>query len=189
MFSGVFMPNLQISSRALSVLDYSRNLFNLYGFQQVGVDRIIRETNVAKATFYRYFQSKEKLIELCLVFQKDTLKEKIRRIRACCHHSNVVDKLRKIYLLHVDLNGPYHLLFKAIFELEKLYPKAYRIAVEYRKWLIRQIRSLLLRMKSTATIEDAAIFLFIVDGSVIDLLRMNWGESQDNLLDYFLMMI
>ncbi|MDH0885718.1 MULTISPECIES: hypothetical protein [unclassified Acinetobacter] len=101
----------------------------------------------------------------------------------------MVDKLRKIYLLHVDLNGPYHLLFKAIFELEKLYPKAYRIAVEYRKWLIRQIRSLLLRMKSTATIEDAAIFLFIVDGSVIDLLRMNWGESQDNLLDYFLLMI
>ncbi len=189
MFSGVFMPNLEISSRALSVLDYSRNLFNLYGFQQVGVDRIISETNIAKATFYRYFQSKEKLIELCLIFQKDTLKEKIRRIRACCHHSNVLDQLRKIYLLHVDLNGPYHLLFKAIFELEKLYPKAYRIAVGYRKWLIRQIRSLLLKMKNTVTVEDATIFLFIVDGSVLELLRMNWAERQDSLLDYFLRMI
>ncbi|MDH0031720.1 MULTISPECIES: helix-turn-helix domain containing protein [unclassified Acinetobacter] len=188
------MPNLQISSRALSVLDYSRNLFNLYGFQEVSVDRIIRETNVAKATFYRYFQSKEKLIELCLVFQKETLEEKISNIKTAYRHSNVVDQLRKIYLLHVDLNGPYHLLFKAIFELEKLYPNAYQIVIEYRTWLLEQIWSLLLKIKTSATMEDAAIFLFIIDGSIIDgsiveLLRMNWGERQDSLLDYFLLMI
>ena len=188
-FSGVFMPNLEISSRALSVVDYSRNLFNVYGFQQVGVDRIIGETNVAKATFYNYFQSKEKLIELCLLSQKQTLEEKIGRITVCYRDSTLFDQLKKIYLLHADLNGPYHLLFKAIFEIERLYPNAYQIVVEYRTWLLEQILSLLLNVKSTATMEDAAIFLFIMDGTVLELRRMNRMNEKDVLLNYFLRMI
>ncbi|EXA74754.1 TetR/AcrR family transcriptional regulator, partial [Acinetobacter baumannii] len=63
------MPNLEASFRALRVLHTARDLFKQYGFHKVGVDRIIAESKITKATFYNYFQSKERLIEMCLTFQ------------------------------------------------------------------------------------------------------------------------
>lgn len=71
------MSNLDISFRALRVLDTSRRLFNLYGFHHVGVNRIIESARIPKATFYKYFYSKERLIEMSLTFQKDALKEEV----------------------------------------------------------------------------------------------------------------
>ncbi|WP_335962253.1 TetR/AcrR family transcriptional regulator, partial [Acinetobacter haemolyticus] len=41
-------------------------LFNRHNYSSVGVDRIISESGVAKMTFYKYFPSKENLIEECL---------------------------------------------------------------------------------------------------------------------------
>ena len=46
-----------------------------------------------------------------------------------------IDKLKKLYYLHTDLEGPYYLLFKAIFEIKNSYPKAYQTAMRYRTWL------------------------------------------------------
>lgn len=40
------MSNLDISFRALRVLDTSRRLFNLYGFHHVGVNRIIESARI-----------------------------------------------------------------------------------------------------------------------------------------------
>lgn len=44
------------------VLATAARLFYRYGIRAVGVDRIIREARVAKATFYRYFPSKDDLV-------------------------------------------------------------------------------------------------------------------------------
>jgi len=77
-------------------------------------------------------------------------------------------------------------LFKAIFEIKILYPEAYQIVIQYRKWLVKQILALLLKLKSTVTIEDANMFLFIIDGSIVKLL----GASEEKTsLDYFFLMI
>ncbi|MGB9039316.1 MAG: helix-turn-helix domain-containing protein, partial [Acinetobacter calcoaceticus] len=59
------MPNLENSFRALRVLHAARDLFNQHGFHNVGVDRIIAEARISKSTFYNYFHSKERLIEMC----------------------------------------------------------------------------------------------------------------------------
>ncbi|EYT12659.1 bacterial regulatory s, tetR family protein [Acinetobacter sp. 1592897] len=37
----------------------------------VGVDKIVKETEVNKMTFYNYFHSKERFIEICLIVQKN----------------------------------------------------------------------------------------------------------------------
>jgi AcrR family transcriptional regulator len=57
------------------VLHTSRYLFNNYGFHNVGVDRIVESAKIPKATFYNYFHSKERLIEMSLSFQKEGLKK------------------------------------------------------------------------------------------------------------------
>ena len=91
------MPNLEASFRALRVLHTARDLFKQYGFHKVGVDRIIAESKITKATFYNYFHSKERLIEMCLTFQKDGLKEEVFSIIYSYRELMVFDKLKKIF--------------------------------------------------------------------------------------------
>lgn len=59
------MKNLESSFRVLRTLHTATDLFKQYGFHKVGVDRIIAESKVTKATFYNHFHSKERLIEMC----------------------------------------------------------------------------------------------------------------------------
>ncbi|MFX8461606.1 TetR family transcriptional regulator, partial [Acinetobacter baumannii] len=98
----------------------------------------------------------------------------------------VFDKLRKIFYLHANLEGLYRLPFKAIFEIEKFYPTAYKVVVDYRNWLVTQIHGLLLTVKPTALMEDAHMFLFLIDGAMVQLLSANSVDERDKLLDYFL---
>lgn len=186
MYNGKTMPHKDLPFPALSVLHTSRYLFNKYGFQNVGVDRIIESAKIPKGSFYNYFHSKERLIEMSLTFQKDGLKHEVISIIYVQKELTLVEKLRKIYFLHADLEGLYHLLFKAIFEIEKLYPKAYQVVVEYRNWLINEIYRLLLITNPEATKEDAYMFLFVVDGAMVQLLSENSVEDRDVLLEYFL---
>jgi AcrR family transcriptional regulator len=37
----------------------------------------VKESQITKATFYNYFHSKERFIEICLIVQKERLKEKV----------------------------------------------------------------------------------------------------------------
>jgi len=180
------MPHSDLPFRALSVLHTSRYLFNKYGFHKVGVDRIIESSKVPKATFYNYFHSKERLIKMSLTFQKDGLKEEVLSIIYSYRELMVFDKLKKIYFLHANLDGLYHLPFKAIFEIEKLYPAAYKVVIDYRNWFIHEIYKLLLTAKPTATIEDAYMFLFVIDGAMVQLLGENNVDDRERLLDYFL---
>ena len=183
------MPNLESSFRALRVLHTAKDLFNQYGFHKVGVDQIIAEAKVAKATFYNDFHSKARLIEMCLTFQKDGLKEEVFSMINSYHELMVFDKLKQIYHLHANLEGLYRLPFKAIFEIEKLYPTAYQVVIEYRTWLISEIYKLLLTIKTTASMKDAHMFLFVIDGAMVQLLSKNSVDERDKLLDYFLIML
>ncbi len=179
------MPHSDLPFRALGALHTSRKLFNNYGFHKVGVDRIIEAAKMPKATFYNYFHSKERLIEMSLTFQKDGLKEEVLSIIYVQKDLTVIEKLRKIYFLHADLEGLYHLPFKAIFEIAKTHPKAYQVVVNYRNWLINEIYNLLLTVNSTASKPDAHMFLFVIDGAMVQLLDSNSVDDRERLLDYF----
>ncbi|MCH7315271.1 TetR/AcrR family transcriptional regulator [Acinetobacter sp. ANC 3882] len=180
------MSNLEVSFRALRVLDTARSLFNSHGFHSVGVDRIIESSQIAKASFYKYFQSKEQLIEMSLGFQTDALKEEVFSIIHRNKGLTVHEKLKRIYVLHVNLEGLYHLPFKAIFEIEKRYPKAYKIVVNYRKWLLNQIYKLLLTNSANASKKDAHMFLFVMDGAMVLLLGGSGVDDPELLIEGFL---
>ncbi len=64
------MPTLEISSKKLQVIQTAIQLFTTRGFHTAGVDLIAKEANITKSTFYKYFGSKEHLIEMCIAFQK-----------------------------------------------------------------------------------------------------------------------
>ncbi|MFX4816282.1 TetR/AcrR family transcriptional regulator [Acinetobacter baumannii] len=180
------MPKLVLPARAMQVINTSINLFHHFGFHMVGVDRIVKECGIPKATFYNYFHSKERFIEICLIVQKERLKEKVVSIAEYDQGTSAKDKLKALYLLHTDLDGLYYLLFKAMFETKLVYPKAYITAVRYRTWLLNEIYSQLIKLKTDATFQDAKLFLYMIEGAIIQLLSSDGAIDRENMLDYFL---
>ncbi|QWZ61959.1 TetR/AcrR family transcriptional regulator [Acinetobacter pittii] len=180
------MRNLVLPTRAIKVVNKSIDLFHHQGFHTVGIDRIVKESQIPKATFYNYFHSKERFIEICLIVQKERLKEKVVSIAEHVNCTNVIDQLKKLYFLHSDVEGSYYLLFKAIFETKLTYPKAYKVAVRYRTWLINEIYSQLRILKIDATFQDAKLFLYMIEGAIIQLLSSGGVIEQERVVDCFL---
>jgi len=183
-YNGKNMPHIDLPFRALSVLHSARYLFNKYGFHNVGVDRIIEAAKIPKATFYNYFHSKERFIEICLIVQKERLKEKVVSVVEYDHGTTAIDKLKKLYLLHADLDGLYYLLFKAIFEIKLTHPKAYQTAVRYRTWLTNEIYSQLRALNADVSFTDAKLFLYLIEGAIIQ--RLSLGEVDERGVEVFL---
>jgi AcrR family transcriptional regulator len=57
------------------VLDTASSLFYAEGIHAVGIDRVIAEAGVAKATFYHHFPSKDELVRAYLQEQSDLVKQ------------------------------------------------------------------------------------------------------------------
>ncbi|WP_247791619.1 TetR/AcrR family transcriptional regulator [Acinetobacter baumannii] len=180
------MRNVALPTRALYVVNKAIDLFHHRGFHLIGVDRIVKESEITKATFYNYFQSKERLIEICLMVQKEKLQEQVVAMIEYDLGTPAIDKLKKLYFLHIDIEGPYYLLFKAIFEIKNSYPNAYQTAVRYRTWLKNEIYSQLRTLKPDASFTDAKLFLYMVEGTIIQLLSSGGVDERERLLDYFL---
>jgi len=180
------MPNLVLPTRAIQVINTSIHLFHHYGFHTVGIDRIVKECGIPKATFYNYFHSKERFVEICLIVQKERLKEKVVLIAEYHQGLSVKEKLKKLYFLHTDLEGLYYLLFKAIFEIKLTYSKAYQVAVKYRTWLINEIYSQLIKQKADSTFQDAKLFLYMIEGAIIQLLGSDEAIDQERGVECFL---
>ncbi|NUF17119.1 TetR/AcrR family transcriptional regulator [Acinetobacter lactucae] len=178
------MPKIVLPTRALQVVNKSIELFHYNGFHLVGIDRLVKECEVTKATFYNYFHSKERLIEICLIVQKERLKEKVVLVVEYDHNSNAMDKLKKLYLLHADLDWLYYLLFKAIFETKLTHPTAYQTAVRYRTWLTNEIYRLLRALKTDVSFTDAKLFLYMIEGAIIQ--RLSSDKVDERVLEVFL---
>ena len=178
------MPNLVLPTRALKVVNKSIELFHYNGFHIVGVDRLVKESEIPKMTFYNYFQSKERFIEICLMVQKERLQEKVVTMLEYDHDTSAADKLKKLYNLHADIDGLYYLLFKAIFETKNNYPNAYTTAVRYRTWLTNEIYSQLRALNPDASFTDAKLFLYMIDGAIIQ--RLSSDEVDERVLEVFL---
>jgi len=151
----------------------------------VGIDKIVKESQIPKAIFYHYFHSKERFIEICLTVQKERLKEKVVSIADYDHDAGVIDKLKNLYFLHTDLEGLYYLLFKAIFETKLTYPKAYQIAVRYRTWLLNEIYSQFIKLKTDVSFQDAKLFLYMIEGAIIQILSSDKIEEREMILECF----
>ncbi len=185
-YNGKTMPNLVLSTRALEVVKKGINLFHHGGFHMVGVDKIVKETEVNKMTFYNYFHSKERFIEICLIVQKERLQDQVLAMVEYDLGTAAIDKLKKLYNLHTDVEGPYYLLFKAIFETKNNYPNAYQTAVRYTTWLTNEIYSQLRVLNADASFTDAKLFVYMVEGTIIQLLSSDGTIEREKMLERFL---
>ncbi|MFY5253838.1 TetR/AcrR family transcriptional regulator, partial [Acinetobacter baumannii] len=136
-------------------------------------------SNVAKMTFYKYFPSKEKLIESCLYKRNSDIQSAIlERINT---NDLPLVQLRSLFNWYIDwiyteeFNGC--LFKKATMEVVQLYPSVKNPINEYREWLYELVFSILIKIQ----VEDAAaltnLFLNILDGVIND------GTIDKNLIN------
>jgi len=84
-------------SKKEDIISTALRLFNSHSYNSIGVDRIISESGVAKMTFYKYFPSKEKLIEECLIQRNTNLQTSLNATLAECDEDDYLGQLKAIF--------------------------------------------------------------------------------------------
>ncbi|MTH36232.1 TetR family transcriptional regulator [Paracoccus limosus] len=85
---------------AARILDIASGLFFREGIRAVGIDRIIAEADIAKATLYRHFPSKEDLV---LAYLQD-------------RHARVMQGLEAVLAAHADAAERISVIFERLAE-------------------------------------------------------------------------
>jgi len=68
---------MEADKTTLSIKKAARELFRRYGYNKTSVDRLAKRANIAKATFYKHFASKELILHAVLM---DYIRENVRDI-------------------------------------------------------------------------------------------------------------
>ena len=153
------------------IINTALKLFNSHSYNSIGVDRIISESGVAKMTFYKYFPSKEKLIEECLLQRNINLQISLNETLAQCDQSNYLEQIESIFKWYnawfqsEDFNGC--MFQKAFEEVIKIYPSTLEPATQYKIWLTALIQNLLTHLDIRSPTHLATLIVIILDGITI----------------------
>lgn len=88
------------------ILDVASDLFYTEGIRAVGIDRVIEEAGIAKATLYRHFPSKEHLIEAHLRRRHERVMEALLSLMSKAVPAR--DKLAAIFDMLFEKAGVAH---------------------------------------------------------------------------------
>lgn len=153
-----------------NIITTATSLFNQKSYTSVGVDKIIAESNVAKMTFYKYFSSKENLIEECLHERNLEIQSSI--LGKINNINNPLIRLKTIFNWYIDwinaddFNGC--LFKKATIEVLQLYPSIKDQVNKYREWIYKLVFSTCVELEIKDAHTLTSLFLNIIDGIIID---------------------
>ena len=63
------------------IIEVARELFHKFGFKKVSMDEIAKEAGVTKKTIYRYFNSKEALLEYFIQEEIQNMKAIVEEVQ------------------------------------------------------------------------------------------------------------
>ena len=160
----------QPMSKRETIITTAMTLFNQKSYTSIGVDKIIAESNVAKMTFYKYFSSKEVLIEECL--QRRILEVQASLLEKVNRAHDPLNKLKNVFNWYIDwINTEdfYGFLFKkATIEVLQMYPFIKSQVNQYRQWIYDLVVSMFLELDIEDPTVLSSLFLNIIDGLIID---------------------
>ena len=159
-----------MSDKRQLVLETALTLFRAHGYHAVGIDRVLAESGVAKMTLYKYFPSKNVLIEA-------VLNERDRCFRrSLLEFVNGVDdpreKIRALFLWHHDwfkedsFNGC--MFINAVAEFPEIESSIRQASINHKALIQDFIRSILKQILAEEISQRlSAQFAQLLDGAVI----------------------
>jgi AcrR family transcriptional regulator len=160
----------KLNDKRQSILETALQLFRAYGYQAVGIDRVIMESGVAKMTMYKYFASKNALIEAVLQERDERFRRSLKRFVAL--FSDPAERLRALFLWHHRWfrEPSFHgcMFINAVAEFPEEEHPVRQVAIQHKQWLQSFIGSLLAPMLATELAERLALqCAMLLDGATI----------------------
>lgn len=158
-----------MNDKADAVIRAALDLFSEHGYHAVGVDLVIARSQVAKRTFYKYFSSKEKLIEQVLVARDHAVRSDI--VNAVEGSQLPIDKLESLFTSYRDCFAQenFHgcMFIKASEEYPELNSGAKKISQEHKRWLVGLVEGLLREVPVGAPDKLASYIVTVLDGLTV----------------------
>ncbi len=158
-----------MSFKKKSILDAATTLFSKNGYHAVGVDSIVAKSNVAKMTFYKYYPSKEFLIESVLIKRDLDLRDSIH---AAIESSRTAKtKIKAIFSWYEEWfsMAEFHgcMFIKASEEFPDMRFKIREISKNHKLWMEHLISDLLKDCKIKSHAEMSIHILVVLDGLTV----------------------
>jgi len=177
------MPKLKTTRKSVHdrILNTASGLFYREGIRNVGIDRIIAESGVAKMSLYNHFKSKDALIEAWLRQQDEQwckwLKTTIEQ-----RSSNPSQQLLAIFdALREWFEGPDFrgcAFINASVELANPDHPGYRVALEHQQSIYRYIKSLAQSAEVSSPEQLARQLLLLIQGAiVVAMMEGSWSTA------------
>jgi AcrR family transcriptional regulator len=162
-------------SRRDHLLHTALKLFNEFGFHATGIDKVQAESGVSKTTMYKYFKSKEELIQAVLELRHEQFGEWIRTKVDQYYQLNYLDQQAgKIYAIFDALNDWFYSddfcgcnFINASAEFSELDHPIHRVATDHKKSLGQYVKDLLPEMSDSNKEELSLEVCLLLDGAIV----------------------
>ncbi len=149
------------------ILDVAESLFNKYGYCAVGVDTICEQSDVSKATMYKYFSNKEGLIEQVLLRRDLRFRDQLTQVVES--GQTPWGKIEGIFNWHLDWFKSSEftgcMFVEANSEFFHLNQNIIEIVYQHKKWLEVMIHSCLDQSKANKK-ELAQVIMTVLEGMI-----------------------
>ncbi|MEV8100594.1 TetR/AcrR family transcriptional regulator [Kitasatospora sp. NPDC085879] len=142
-------------------------LFYYEGVRAIGVERLIAEAGVTKATFYRHFAAKDDLVVAYLLTKDAYYKEVAEPLAAAYPPAEAIDLIFEAIAEHARERGfrgsPF---LNAAAEYPDADHPVRRLVTSHRDWIRSLFQNLLARLGHTAPESAAGALLMLYDGAM-----------------------
>lgn len=151
------------------ILDLAAEKIKLYGLKGFTLDEIAKELKISKKTIYKYFKSKDEIVEE--YFDSIINSDKKSVVNALNRNTGFLEKVHDI----VYSNHKYRLPLKILNDTELLYPEAWKKLKALKDFKVNELNSLLKNEIKNGTIKE--------DVNIPILCKM-FEEVSNTFLDY-----
>ncbi|HEV7750890.1 MAG TPA: TetR/AcrR family transcriptional regulator [Baekduia sp.] len=162
------LPPGKVSEARSRLLETASGLFYREGVNGVGVDRIVSEASVTRATFYRHFPSKEHLVLAYLQAAHDRI---VERMSAALAIDDPRERLRAIgddIVAQIKSPGFEGCAFiKVASEFDDPDDAVRQAVAAHRKWFAKVVRTAFADARNPIPTNPARHFVMLRDGAMV----------------------
>jgi len=167
------------------ILETAMRLFNRDGYQAVGVDLIRDEAQVSKMTLYKYFATKDALVEAVLDLRHERFKASL--LLWISHCVNPAERLRGVFNWHLRWfsSAEFHgcMFIKAMDEFHQV-EQHLATARLHKVWMRELLSSTLNDIGQGKAAEQAECLQVMLDGMIVNASLFGVSASVDGLWRY-----